>query len=104
MQKVVFVSDIKDQQLALQKGGLFVPVWFVNTMIAAIFASLIGIAGYMVSWNKEDAAFKAGVLLRLTAIERKVDTGFVPRGEAQQRLQSIERRLDKLENHVDKLR
>ena len=65
------------------------PAPLVNALIIAIFASLLSIAGYMVQWNSQDAAFKREVLTRLGAIEEQVQQGILPR--ADERMKAVER-------------
>ena len=76
-----------------EDSGYFVPAGLVNALIIAIFSSLIGIAGYMIVWNGQDAAFKQTVLYRLTNIENKVNNGILPR--ADERVKNLERWQDR---------
>ena len=72
---------------------LVVPTWFAATLFAALFGGLLSLGGYMVTWNRDDLAFKREVLTRLTQLEGVVRLGVLPR--ADERISSLERRLEK---------
>jgi len=79
----------------------------VHKLIAAIFATLIGISGYMVVWGLDDRAYKADMIRRVTQNEEDsvrqghlLDRGILPRAE--ERIVSLEKRVHELERKLNK--
>ena len=80
------MSGVNAQQLV-------VPTWFAATLCAALLGGLLSLGGYMVTWNRDDLAFKREILTRVTSLEGLVRAGVLPR--ADERISNLEKRLDK---------
>lgn len=76
----------------------------VKMLAGTIMTSLIAIAGYMLVWNRDDAAFKKVVTLQLNNMEGdlseiKQTMGVVPGNT--QRINDLTDRVRRLENGAD---
>jgi hypothetical protein len=76
----------------------------VKLIAATIMTSLIAIAGYMLLWNRDDAAFKRGVTLQLDNIEDNIEEvkdtiAIVPANT--QRINDLSERVRRLEGGED---
>ena len=74
----------------------------VHKLIAAIFAALIGISGYMMVWGLDDRAYKVEMTARLFQCEQVnekqdgiLERGILPRTE--ERINSLESRVRQVE-------
>ena len=82
-----------------------VPAKLINFLVYSILGALFSIAGYMVMWNRSDNTWKAVLMQRVETMSEnigelklKVNTGVLPL--AQQRLDSIDYRLQMLEREA----
>lgn len=74
----------------------------VHRLILSITASLltftVAVAGYMISWNKEDKAWKTkqderlgALVANIAALRKEVDEGILPR--ADERIKALEKQM-----------
>lgn len=90
-----------------EKGERYtVSAAMINTLVGVMLAGLASIGAYMVSWNRDDAAWKAGqsmevraISTRLVRLEDSIGDGRIPTAES--KLGDLERRVEKLEDRQE---
>jgi len=82
-------------------GQVTISVWLVRTLAGSIIVGLTAIAGWMVVWNANDAAFKREVLIRtgimaaqIEIIDNKLE--IVPTNT--EKIYGLEQRVKRLED------